>query len=137
MIMGLFKKRRYYFTDSSFASDTIIADCMGGIALIIEVVSVIVSIATAGHVPEVFGLLYIIAIFAVDRWRDLCTHGFTVPEGRRAWQADLHLAEHRILCGSGHNHFIRQILKSLDEVGGNYERRGFAGAYATCDRTNQ
>ena len=45
-----------------FASDTIIADCMGGIALIIEVVSVIVSIATAGHVPEVFGLLYIIAM---------------------------------------------------------------------------
>ena len=40
MIMSLFKKRRYYFTDSSFASDTIIADCMGGIALIIEVVSV-------------------------------------------------------------------------------------------------
>mgnify|MGYP001055153981 FL=1 len=62
MIMSLFKKRRYYFTDSSFASDTIIADCMGGIALIIEVVSVIVSIATAGHVPEVFGLLYIIAM---------------------------------------------------------------------------
>ena len=56
MIMGLFKKRRYYFTDSSFASDTIIADCMGGIALIIEVVSVI------GHVPEVFGMLYIIAM---------------------------------------------------------------------------
>ena len=54
MIMSLFKKRRYYFTDSSFASDTIIADCMGGIALIIEVVSVIVSIATAGHVPENF-----------------------------------------------------------------------------------
>lgn len=62
MIMGLFKKRRYYFTDSSFAGDTIIADCMGGIALAIEVVSVIVSIATAGHVPEVFGMLYIIAL---------------------------------------------------------------------------
>ena len=59
MIMSLFKKRRYYFTDSSFAIDTIIADCMGGIALIIEVVSVIV---TAGHVPEVFGMLYIIAL---------------------------------------------------------------------------
>ena len=65
MIMSLFKKRRYYFTDSSFASDTIIADCMGGIALIIEVVSVIVSIATAGHVPEVFGLLYIIAMLSI------------------------------------------------------------------------
>ena len=126
MIMSLFKKRRYYFTDSSFASDTIIADCMGGIALIIEVVSVIVSIATAGHVPEVFGLLYIIAMLLS-----------IVGEGRRAWQADLHLAEHRILCGSGHNHFIRQILKSSDEVGGNYERRRFAGAYAACDRTNQ
>lgn len=136
MIMSLFKKRRYYFTDSSFASDTIIADCMGGIALIIEVVSVIVSIATAGHVPEVFGLLYIIAML-LSIVGDLCTHGFTVPEGRRAWQADLHLAEHRILCGSGHNHFIRQILKSSDEVGGNYERRRFAGAYAACDRTNQ
>ena len=135
MIMGLFKKRRYYFTDSSFASDTIIADCMGGIALIIEVVSVIVSIggACAGGIRVIVYHRHA----AVDRWRDLCTHGFTVPEGRRAWQADLHLAEHRILCGSGHNHFIRQILKSSDEVGGNYERRRFAGAYAACDRTNQ
>lgn len=62
MIMGLFKKRRYYFTDSSFASDTIIADSMGGIALGIEIASVIASVATAGHVPDVFGMLYIIAL---------------------------------------------------------------------------
>lgn len=60
--MSLFKKRRYYFTDSSFAEDTIIADCMAGIALLIELAGVIVSILTAGHVPEVFGMLYIIAI---------------------------------------------------------------------------
>ena len=110
---------------------------MGGIALIIEVVSVIVSIRDGGACAGGIRVIVYHRHAAVDRWRDLCTHGFTVPEGRRAWQADLHLAEHRILCGSGHNHFIRQILKSLDEVGGNYERRGFAGAYAACDRTNQ
>lgn len=60
--MSLFKKRRYYFTDSSFAGDTIVSYCMGGIALAIEVSGIVASVATAGHVPEIFGMLYIIAI---------------------------------------------------------------------------
>lgn len=60
--MSLFKKRRYYFTDTSFAGDTIIADCMGGAALAIEIGGVIASVATAGHVPEAVGMLYLIAL---------------------------------------------------------------------------
>ena len=135
--MGLFKKRRYYFTDSSFASDTIIADCSGWNRADYRSCQCDCVHRDGGACAGGIRVIVYHRHAAVDRWRDLCTHGFTVPEGRRAWQADLHLAEHRILCGSGHNHFIRQILKSLDEVGGNYERRGFAGAYAACDRTNQ
>ncbi len=60
--MGLFKKRRYYFTDTSIAVDTVIAYIMASVALIIEISGVICSIATRGHAPEIFGLLYIIAI---------------------------------------------------------------------------
>ncbi len=60
--MGLFKKRRYYFTDSSFASDTIIAYVLGGLALLIDVSGIVTSIVTKGHVPIIFGTLYICAI---------------------------------------------------------------------------
>lgn len=60
--MSLFKKRRYYFTDSSFAGDTIIAYCMSAVALIIELAGIIASVASAGHVPEVFGMLYLCAM---------------------------------------------------------------------------
>lgn len=61
-MMSLFKKRRYYFTDSSFAGDTIIAYCMSAVALIIEIAGIVASIASAGHVPEVFGMLYLCAM---------------------------------------------------------------------------
>ena len=60
--MGLIKKRRYYFTDTSIASDTIIAFVMGGISLAIEVAGVISSVATKGNVSDVFGILYLCAI---------------------------------------------------------------------------
>lgn len=60
--MGLFKKRRYYFTDTSIAVDTVIAYIMAAAALLIELSGIICSIATRGHAPELFGLLYIIAI---------------------------------------------------------------------------
>lgn len=60
--MGLFKKRRYYFTDTSIAVDTVVAYIMAAAALLIELSGVICSIATRGHAPELFGLLYIIAI---------------------------------------------------------------------------
>lgn len=60
--MGVFKKRRYYFTDSSFASDTIISYVLGGIALAIELTGIIVSIATKGNVPLIFGTLYVCAM---------------------------------------------------------------------------
>ena len=54
--MGLFKKRRYYFTDTSIAVDTVIAYIMAATAIIIEISGVICSIATRGHAPELFGL---------------------------------------------------------------------------------
>ena len=59
--MGLFKKRRYYFTDSSIASDTIIALVMGGISLFVEIIAIILSIGTGGHVPDIFGMLLLCA----------------------------------------------------------------------------
>ncbi len=60
--MGIFKKRRYYFSDSSIASDTIIAFVMGGIALTIELSCIIASISTKGHVPPFCGMLFLCAI---------------------------------------------------------------------------
>lgn len=60
--MGLFKKRRYYFTDTSIASDTVIAFVMGGISLAIEIAGMIASVATKGHVAGIFGMLYVCAI---------------------------------------------------------------------------
>ena len=60
--MGLIKKRRYYFTDDSIASDTVIAFVTSGLALSIELLGVIWSIATAGNVPDIFGSLYLCAI---------------------------------------------------------------------------
>lgn len=60
--MGIFKKRRYYFTDSSFALDTIISYCMAGVSLVIELAAIVTSIVTKGHVPKVFGMLFVIAI---------------------------------------------------------------------------
>lgn len=59
--MGMIKKKPYYFSDSSVASDTIIAFVMGGISLAIELSSVVISFATLGHVPDIFGTLYLCA----------------------------------------------------------------------------
>lgn len=59
--MGIIKRRRYYFTDSSYALDTIIADVMAAIALVIEVSSVIASVVTGGHIAEIFNTLYVCA----------------------------------------------------------------------------
>lgn len=60
--MSIFKKRRYYFSDSSIASDTVIALVMGAIALITELAGIITSIATKGNVPAIFGILYVCCI---------------------------------------------------------------------------
>ncbi|MBR4514827.1 MAG: hypothetical protein IKO61_08090 [Lachnospiraceae bacterium] len=56
------RRKRYYFSDSSIALDTIIAFAMGGLALAAEIGSVISSIATAGHVSGIVGLLLFIAL---------------------------------------------------------------------------
>lgn len=60
--MGLIKKRRYYFTDTSIATDTIIAFVMGGISLAVEIAGMIASIVTKGNVAGIFGMLYVCAI---------------------------------------------------------------------------
>lgn len=60
--MSLFKKKRYYFSDDSIASDTVIALVMSGISLLIELSSVVASIITKGHTPAIFGMLYVCAI---------------------------------------------------------------------------
>ena len=49
--MALFnKKKKYYFSDDSVASDTIIAFVLGSISLIIEFAGVFASIKTGGNV---------------------------------------------------------------------------------------
>lgn len=60
--MSLFKKRRYYFTDTSIAVDTVIAYIMAVVALIIEISGIVSSIVTRGHVPGIYGVLYLSAI---------------------------------------------------------------------------
>jgi uncharacterized membrane protein len=57
-----FRKRRYYFTDKSIASDTVIAYVMGGVSFVIELLGVIFSIATKGNTPGIFATLYICAV---------------------------------------------------------------------------
>ena len=56
-----FKKRKYYFTDRSISTDTIISFTMGGIALAIELAGAIASIMTKGNVPAIFGYLFVCA----------------------------------------------------------------------------
>ncbi len=60
--MGIIKKRPYYFSDSSIASDTVLAFVMGGISLVIEIAGIITSFATFGHVPDIFGTLCLCAL---------------------------------------------------------------------------
>ena len=55
-------RKRYYFSDESVASDTVIAFVMAGIALALELATVICSVKTAGHVPEICGLLILISV---------------------------------------------------------------------------
>ncbi|MGN0436648.1 MAG: hypothetical protein ACI4D8_08470 [Wujia sp.] len=56
------KRNRYYFTDTSIALDTVIAFIMGGLSLLIELVGIVASFVTRGHVHEIFGTLYLCAI---------------------------------------------------------------------------
>ena len=60
--MSIFKKKPYYFSDSSIAVDTVIALIMGGIALVVEIAGIVASIVTKGHTPAIFGTLYLCAI---------------------------------------------------------------------------
>lgn len=60
--MNVFKKKRYYFSDTSIASDTVIALVMGAIALIVEIAGIVASVITRGHTPDIFGTLYLCAI---------------------------------------------------------------------------
>lgn len=56
------KRNRYQFTDSSVAVDTIISFVMAGISILIELAAVINSIASKGHIHDIFGTLFIIVI---------------------------------------------------------------------------
>ena len=60
--MGFMKKRRYRFTDSSIAIDTVIAFTMGGISLGVELAGIIASIVTKGNVHAFFAVLYLCAM---------------------------------------------------------------------------
>lgn len=60
--MRVIKRKRYYFSDSSIASDTVIAFVMGGISLLIELTGIIMSVVTKGRVPDIFGILYVCAL---------------------------------------------------------------------------
>lgn len=60
--MRIIKRKRYYFSDSSVASDTIIAYVLGGLAFAAETSGVIASIVTKGHIPAIFAMLYICAV---------------------------------------------------------------------------
>lgn len=60
--MSIFKKRRYYFSDTSVASDTIIAYAMCGVAIAMEISGIVASIVTKGNVSALFGILYICAM---------------------------------------------------------------------------
>ena len=48
-------RKRYYFSDESIASDTVIAFVLAGVALAMELGCVIASMVTAGHKPEIVG----------------------------------------------------------------------------------
>lgn len=60
--MRIIRRKRYYFSDSSIASDTIIAFVMAGLAFAVEIGGVAASIATGGHAPAIFGMLYVCAV---------------------------------------------------------------------------
>lgn len=61
-MIKLFKKKRYYFSDDSVAADTVVAFVLAVLSALIEISSVVVTMATRGNVPPVYGILYICAI---------------------------------------------------------------------------
>lgn len=60
--MRIIKRKRYYFSDSSVASDTIISYVLGGLSFAAELSGIIASVVTKGHIPAIFAMLYICAI---------------------------------------------------------------------------
>lgn len=61
--MAIFnKKKKYYFSDDSISSDTIIAFILGGISFAAELAGIISSVRTKGNVSEFMGVLYACAI---------------------------------------------------------------------------
>ncbi len=79
--MGIIKKRRYYFSDSSIASDTVISDVMAGLCILMEIISVIFSIKTKGNIPDIFGTLYICAMILSVVGLIFAYYGFKAQEG--------------------------------------------------------
>ena len=80
--MALFnKKKKYYFSDDSIASDTIIAFVLGGVSFIIELSGVFASVKTGGNVPEIIGVLYACAILLSICGISFAWIGFNAEEG--------------------------------------------------------
>lgn len=93
--MSMFnKKKKYYFSDDSIASDTVIAFVLGGISLVAELVGIISSVKTKGNVPEFMGVLYVCAILLSICGIAFAWFGFGAEEGgvkSKRWSLSLNV----------------------------------------------
>ncbi len=93
--MSIFnKKKKYYFSDDSIASDTIIAFILGGVSFIAEIIGIISSIRTKGNVSEFIGVLYACAILLSVCGVAFAWFGFGAEEGgvkSKRWSISLNI----------------------------------------------
>ncbi|MBR1816998.1 MAG: hypothetical protein IJ763_09895 [Lachnospiraceae bacterium] len=75
------KKKKYYFSDDSIASDTVIAFVLGGVALIMEFSGIIASVYTKGNTPKLFAMLYMCAFLLALCGVIFAGLGFKAQEG--------------------------------------------------------
>lgn len=101
-MINIFKKKRYYFSDDSIASDTVIAFIMAIVSLLIEVAGIIFSFATRGDTPKIFGVLYLCAIIMTINGLIFAWLGYKSEEGglKSKWfSALLNIISVIIICG--------------------------------------
>lgn len=79
--MRLLKRKRYYFTDSSVASDTVIAYVFGGVAFAMELAGVISSVVTKGDTPDICAYMYICSVFMSATGLSFAFFGTKAQEG--------------------------------------------------------
>ena len=75
------KKKKYYFSDDSIASDTVIAFVLGTVALVTELSGVIASVYTKGNTPKIFAMLYMCAFLLAFCGVIFAGLGFKAQEG--------------------------------------------------------